>query len=302
MKDIIINLLTTNTAIGIAVGALVAWLVKWLSSDGAKFKAYEGYAITAVRLAEKAVPDDAENKGVARLNYALQLFLQKYKAATGVTPDEALTAQIESWIATIHNALDAAGSLGASLKSEQVASFAAERREEIRDASDAGRDALRAKTRGTAGAACCLFLALAFSAGCNTATPASKSAAAKANGNTTTVNNYIGMLPSTNGVSCAGGLTISVHDLNGTIAQSADTQGGDRTDLTANPTLAAGVTGDAPMKAIADAVTAFASPTDALSATLSALVKKYGWSAATNALVSAASSCADGSCSDTASE
>jgi len=95
-----------------------------------------------------------------------------------------------------------------------------------------------------------------------------------------------------------GGLTISVSDLNGTIAQSADTAGGDRTDLTANPSMAAGITGDAPIKAIAEAVSAFASPQDAMSATLSAMVKKYGWASATNALVSAAESCADGSCSD----
>lgn len=106
------NLLSSNTVIGLVVGALVVSLVKWLSTgSAAKYKTYEGYAITAVRLAEKAIPDDTQNKGLARLDYALQTFLAKYKAATGVVPDEALTAQIESWIATIHNALDEAGAL-----------------------------------------------------------------------------------------------------------------------------------------------------------------------------------------------
>lgn len=182
-----------------------------------------------------------------------------------------------------------------------------QKRAAVRKEADGKRRAVRGKLRQ---AATCILavLTLGIAAGCNTATPASKSASSKACDNVTTVNNYIGLLPypATNGASYAsgvvalgaGGLTISVSDLNGTIAQSADTEGGDRTDLTANPSLAAGVTGDAPIKAIAEAVSAFASPQDALGATLSAMVQKYGWAAATNTLVSAAESCADGSCAE----
>ena len=182
---------------------------------------------------------------------------------------------------------------------------AREKRAAVRKAADGKRVAVRGKVRGAvAGVLACL--ALGSVAGCNTATPASKSAATRACDNVTTVNNNIGLwVPTTNGLAFAtgavalgaGGLTISVSDLNGTIAQSADTGGGDRTDLTANPSMAAGITGDAPMKAITDAVAAFASPQDALGATLSAMAQKYGWASATNALVSAASSCTDGSCS-----
>ncbi len=182
-----------------------------------------------------------------------------------------------------------------------------QKRAKTRKYTDAKRRAVRAKVRQ---AVTCLIavLTLGIAAGCNTATPASKSASSKACDNVTTVNNYIGVLPypATNGAAYAtgalalgpGGLTISVSDLNGTIAQSADTAGGDRTDLTANPSMAAGITGDAPMKAIAEAVSAFASPQDAMSATLSAMVKKFGWASATNTLVTAAESCADGSCSE----
>ena len=88
-----------------------------------------------------------------------------------------------------------------------------------------------------------------------------------------------------------------MSDLNGTIAQSADTAGGDSTDLTANPSLAAGITGDAPIKAITDAVSAFATPKSAVDATLAALLKRFGLGATTNALAEAVeSACADGSC------
>jgi len=182
-----------------------------------------------------------------------------------------------------------------------------QKRAEIRKDTDAKRRAVRAKVRL---AVTCLLacITLGIAAGCNTATPASKSASSKACDNVTTVNNYIGLIPypATNGAAYTtgalalgpGGVTISVSDLNGTIAQSADTAGGDRTDLTANPSLAAGITGDAPIKAMAEAVSAFASPQDAMSATLSAMVKKFGWASTTNTLVTAAESCADGSCSE----
>lgn len=196
------------------------------------------------------------------------------------------------------------------MKRKSVKSARAEaraKRAAIRKTADGKRVAVRGKVRrAVVGASAVLILGILT--GCNTATPASKSASSKACDNITTVNNYIGLLPcpATNSAAFAsgvvalgaGGLTISVSDLNGTIAQSADTEGGDRTDLTANPSMAAGITGDAPMKAITDAVAAFASPQDALGAALSAIVQKYGWGSATNALATAASSCADGSCSD----
>ena len=61
----------------------------------------------------------------------------------------------------------------------------------------------------------------------------------------------------------------------------------------------AGLTGDAPVKAVADAVSAFASPAGAADATLKALVKKFGLESATNAVAgSVGSACSDGSCAD----
>ena len=92
-------------------------------------------------------------------------------------------------------------------------------------------------------------------------------------------------------------MTVNVSDVNGTIAQSADTEGGDRTDLAAVPTMSAGITGDAPVKAVADAVSAFASPAGAADSTLKALVKQFGLASATNAVAGAVgAACADGSC------
>ena len=170
-----------------------------------------------------------------------------------------------------------------------------DKRKDRRNTAKKGREAVRKAVRGVAALAALCLLA----AGCNTATPSSKSARSEASRNVTTVNNNFGLLPwATNGVPVVVGLsgpfTVNVSDVNGTIAQSADTEGGDKTGLTANPSMAAGITGDAPIKAIADAVSAFASPAGAAEAMVDALVKRFGLNAATNAVAGSVQSASGG--------
>lgn len=110
MSDMLIKLLSTDAVIALIIGAFVTYMVKWLASkDGEKFKQYEGYAITAIKAAEKAIPDDSGNKGLNRLNFALQVFLSKYEKATGVKVDDKDVAKIESWISEIHASLEDSG-------------------------------------------------------------------------------------------------------------------------------------------------------------------------------------------------
>jgi len=176
----------------------------------------------------------------------------------------------------------------------------------VASASEGIAKAFGCRAGSAASGAVCLVLALLLAFGCNTATPTSKSATTKACDNVTTVNNHFGLIviPTNGGpplvVGLTGPVTVNVSDVNGTVAQSADTEGGDRTDLAAVPTMSAGITGDKPIEAVQKAVMAFASPQEALSVTAESLVKKFGLGATTNALVEAAGGCADGSCGDAA--
>lgn len=112
MNEMLIKLLSSDAVIALIVGAFVTYLIKWLATkDWGKFKSYEGYAITAIQAAEKAIPDDTPNKGLAKADFALRIFLDKYQAATGVKAKPEEVAKIESWISTIHSALDSAGIL-----------------------------------------------------------------------------------------------------------------------------------------------------------------------------------------------
>jgi len=112
MSDMIIKLLSTDAVIALIVGAFVTYIVRWLATkDGEKFKQYEGYAITAIKAAEKAIPDGVENKGLSRADFALKNFLVAYQKATGVVPSDKDVARIESWISEIHSIVEASGIL-----------------------------------------------------------------------------------------------------------------------------------------------------------------------------------------------
>jgi hypothetical protein len=112
MSDMLIRLLSTDAVIALIIGAFVTYIVRWLATkDGEKFKQYEGYAITAIKAAEKAIPDDAPNKGLERADFALKTFLSAYEKATGVKPTTADLAKIESWIAEIHSIVESSGIL-----------------------------------------------------------------------------------------------------------------------------------------------------------------------------------------------
>ena len=89
--------------IGLAVKMLASWL---LTATGLKWKKYEGWAISAVKAAEKAIPDDTQNKGLRRFDKAMRLFLEKYTAATGVEPNDTDLAGIENLINIVHERLE----------------------------------------------------------------------------------------------------------------------------------------------------------------------------------------------------
>jgi hypothetical protein len=114
MSEMIIKLLSTDAAITLIAGLFVTYLVRFLATKeaGEKFLKYEGYAITAIKAAEKAIPDDTPNKGLNRLDFALRMFLTKYQQATGKKPSEAEVSKIESWISQIHSVVEASGVLG----------------------------------------------------------------------------------------------------------------------------------------------------------------------------------------------
>ena len=112
LEKVAIAIVTSDWFIAAVIAALVRWLAGWLlTTTGLKFKKYEGWAITAVKAAEKLIPDDATNKSIRKLDAALRIFGEKYEAATGVKPSARALVEIENLVTMVHAKLEAGDQL-----------------------------------------------------------------------------------------------------------------------------------------------------------------------------------------------
>ena len=102
-----------NSPAAITIAAAIAlFLINLLYSRKPLWEAWEGTIIAAVKYAEKAIPDDAANTGVRRLNEALQYVVRVYEEARGVAPTEKQKQEIKEGIQIVHATLEAADILG----------------------------------------------------------------------------------------------------------------------------------------------------------------------------------------------
>ena len=109
-----------NSSFGFAVvwAAMVSFFL-FLASRYNPFqeawKKYEGSIITGIKLAEKQIPDDVPNAGLARLDAALRFVLKAYAEANGgKEPPAKLVEQIKQGIQIKHSELDRWGGLSKS--------------------------------------------------------------------------------------------------------------------------------------------------------------------------------------------
>ena len=109
-----------NSGIGFAlVWAGMVGLFMWLASKfnpfQEKWKAWEGSIITGIKLAEKEIPDDTPNSGLAKLDAALRFVLMAYADANnGKQPPAKLVEEIKQGIQIKHSDLDRFGGLSKS--------------------------------------------------------------------------------------------------------------------------------------------------------------------------------------------
>jgi len=117
--DIILNgiWMFLNSSIGfvlIWVGTLALTFI-FLNKLSPFYKAwekYEGTIITAIKLAEKAIPDDTPNAGLRRLDEALQFVLKAYaEQHNGKFPSPDLLNQLKEGIQIKHAELERIGNL-----------------------------------------------------------------------------------------------------------------------------------------------------------------------------------------------
>lgn len=107
--------LNSGTGFAIVWAALVGFFLFLASKFNPlqeKWKQYEGSIITGIKLAEKQIPDDTPNAGLAKLDAALRFVLNAYaEANNGKQPSAALIEQIKQGIQIKHDELDRYGGL-----------------------------------------------------------------------------------------------------------------------------------------------------------------------------------------------
>jgi hypothetical protein len=106
-----------NSPLGFAViwAAMVGFfifLASRLNPFQEAWKKYEGSIITGIKLAEKQIPDDTPNAGLAKLDAAMRFVLKAYaEANSGKQPSARLVEQIRQGIQIKHADLDRFGGL-----------------------------------------------------------------------------------------------------------------------------------------------------------------------------------------------
>jgi len=98
------DVLNSPAAIAI-IGSIIAYLLSLLWTKKPTWQKYEGTIIAAVKAAEKAIPDTAENKAMKRLDKALAYVLKVYEAQNGTASSE-VKQELKEGIQLVHNQLE----------------------------------------------------------------------------------------------------------------------------------------------------------------------------------------------------
>ena len=101
-----------NSPVGIAaIAGLALWLLNRLYAAKPAWQKYEGAIISGIKYAEKQIPDDADNKSLAKLDAALRYVLKVYQEVNNRTATAKEVAELKDGISIVHNELEAEGTL-----------------------------------------------------------------------------------------------------------------------------------------------------------------------------------------------
>lgn len=104
-----------NSPLGLMiVASLALWLLNRLYLKKPIWKQYEGTIIAAVKWAEKTIPDNTENKSVARLDAALKYVLRVHDATAKRAATAKEIGEFTEGVQIIHADLEAESVLKAA--------------------------------------------------------------------------------------------------------------------------------------------------------------------------------------------
>lgn len=110
MKDTILNILNQPVVVTFIVTGF-AWLIAKLFTAKPEWIKYEGFMISAVKFAEKEIPDGTINAGLARADAALKAFIAAYERQYKAHPTQKLVDAVKLNMPLIHQMLESEGAL-----------------------------------------------------------------------------------------------------------------------------------------------------------------------------------------------
>jgi hypothetical protein len=103
--------LNSTLGIGILAGGLL-WVLNLVYAKKPLWQSFEGIIINAVKMAEKAIPDDTQSASAAKMDHALKLVVAIYEEYAKRKATDAEVLSLKNGISIVHDKLDAAGTLG----------------------------------------------------------------------------------------------------------------------------------------------------------------------------------------------
>ena len=99
-----------NSPLGItAVAAVFVIALNYLYSKKPLWAKYEGSIISAIKMAEKVIPDDVDNKSVKKLDQAMRYVINVHRKARGQMPTPKEIAELKEGISIVHSKLESDG-------------------------------------------------------------------------------------------------------------------------------------------------------------------------------------------------
>lgn len=110
MQQILLDLID-NPAVITAIAGIAAYLIARLYTSRPAWQKYEGIMISAIKAAEKLIPDDTPNKSAARFDAALTAFVDQWQRVYNQRPSPALMRDVAVNIPIVHDQLEITGTL-----------------------------------------------------------------------------------------------------------------------------------------------------------------------------------------------
>ena len=105
-----ITAILTSPALVTLIISLLAYAAARLFARPA-WQQYEGLMISAVKMAEKMIPDNVEHRAMRRADEALKEFIAAYTRIYQADPPATLLREVQLNLPVVHDALEAEGAL-----------------------------------------------------------------------------------------------------------------------------------------------------------------------------------------------